>query len=392
MSESILDATNPRLPAPYERHALEALLARHGSPLLMIDCDVIRAQYRALAAALPGVDLHYALKPLPERSVVATLKEMGGFFDLATSGEIELVRRAGVDPRRCIHTHPIKRDVDIRDAIRFGVRIFVVDNPDEIGKFVRHRARAEVLIRVAFRNPAAAADLSRKFGCDPESVPALLDLARRLGVKVVGLSFHVGSQTPDPAMHVLAVQACNRLIVQARAEGHSLSVLDIGGGFPIAYKAAQLPIEAFCAPIREALAALPHGLRLIAEPGRFIVGPAGTGLATVVGRALRDGRWWFYLDDGLYGSYNGQLFDHADYVVRPLRDDGSRVPAVLAGPTCDSIDVVKEDVQLPLLEIGDVIVGHSMGAYTSSSATDFNFIRRARVLAVNEQAQAGAHD
>jgi ornithine decarboxylase len=385
MSEQILDAANPRLKAPYERQALEALIARYGSPLVMVDCDVIRAQYQALAAALPGVDLHYALKPLPERCVVNTLKDMGGFFDLATNGEVDLVRRAGVDPRRCIHTHPIKRDSDIREAVRFGVRTFVVDNPDELGKFVRHRARTDVLLRVAFRNSAAAADLSRKFGCDPESVPALLDLARQLGVKVAGLSFHVGSQTPTPNMHVKAIEECNRLIVSARAAGHSLTVLDIGGGFPIAYQAPQLPIADFCAPIREALAALPEGLRLIAEPGRFIVGPAGTGLATVIGRALRDEQWWFYLDDGLYGSYGGQMYDHAQYVIKPLRDDGSRVNAVLAGPTCDSIDVVRDGIEFPLLEIGDVIVGHAMGAYTSSSATDFNFIRRAKVIAVNEK-------
>ena len=109
----------------------------------------------------------------------------------------------------------------------------------------------------------------------------------------------------------------------------------------------------------------------------------------MVGRALREARSWFYLDDGLYGSYGGQMFDHADYPIRPLRDDGSRVAAVLAGPTCDSIDVVREAIELPLLEIGDVIVGSTMGAYTCSSATDFNFIRRARVIAINEQETTG---
>jgi ornithine decarboxylase len=388
MSDQILDATNPRLQAPYDRRGLEALMARFGSPLVVIDCDIVRAQFHALSEALPGVDLHYALKPLPERCVVDTLKALGGFFDLATNGEVDLVRKAGVDPRRCIHTHPIKRDSDIREAIRFGVRTFVADNPDELGKFVRHRARSEVLLRVAFRNPAAAADLSRKFGCEPESVPALLDLARRLGVKVVGLSFHVGSQTPTPDMHVRAIDSCRELIIAARAAGHALSVLDIGGGFPVTYQEPLPPIHEFCAPIREALAKLPPGLRLIAEPGRFIAGPAGTSLSTVVGRALRDGRWWFYLDDGLYGSYNGQMFDHAMYSVRPLRDDGSRVPAVLAGPTCDSIDVVREQIELPMLEIGDVLVGQTMGAYTSSSATDFNFIRRAKVIAINEKPES----
>jgi ornithine decarboxylase len=373
----------PRLAAPYTRADLEALVARHGSPLLLVDCDVVRARFRRLSAALPGVDLHYALKPLPDLAVVAALKEVGGYFDLASGGEVDLVRSAGIDPGRCIHTHPIKRDSDIRDALRFGVRTFVADNPDELGKFVRHRKRVRVLLRVAFRAADAVCDLSKKFGCEPSAVPELLALARKLGVQVAGLSFHVGSQTPTPAMHVNAIEACGVLIRAARESGHMLSVLDIGGGFPADYLEPAMPIEEFCGPIRAALAGLPPGLRLIAEPGRYIVAPAGTSVATVVGRALRDGRWWFYLDDGVYGSYNGQLYDHACYPVSALREDGERVTAVLAGPTCDSIDVIRENLDMPLLEAGDLVIGREMGAYTSCSASDFNFIPRARRLAIN---------
>ncbi|MBS0373142.1 MAG: type III PLP-dependent enzyme [Proteobacteria bacterium] len=373
--------------APYDRAAIEALVARYGSPLLLVDCDVIRDRYRRLQAALPGVELHYALKPLPDAAVVAALKGIGGRFDLASGGEVELVRAAGVPPEHCIHTHPIKRDVDIREALRYGVRTFVADNVDELGKFVRHRRRAGVMLRVAFSAEDAVVDLSRKFGCEPEAVPELLSVARRLGVEITGLSFHVGSQTPTPAMHVRAIEACGRMIAAARAAGHgALSILDIGGGFPADYREPAMPIEAFCAPIRAALAALPPGLRVLAEPGRYIAAPAGTAVATVMGRALRDGRWWFYLDDGLYGSYSGQLFDHMRYPVAALRTDGPRVPAVLTGPTCDSIDVIDDNLELPLLEAGDLVVGREMGAYTAACATDFNFFRRARVVAVNVEA------
>jgi ornithine decarboxylase len=373
-----------RMHAPYTSADLEALVARYGSPLLIVDCDQIRAQFRRLAAALPGVDLHYALKPLPEAAVVAALKAEGAFFDLASSGEVDLVRAAGVAPGRCIHTHPIKRDGDIRDALRYGVRTFVADNVDELGKFIRHRKRAELLLRVAFRAPDAVCDLSRKFGCDPEAVPELLKVAARLGVRVTGLSFHVGSQVASPAMHVRAIEACAALVREARAAGLGpLEIVDIGGGFPVEYREPVMPIEAFCAPIVQALAALPPGLRILAEPGRFIAAPAGTCVATVVGRALRDGRPWYYLDDGIYGSFSGQLFDHSCYRIDSLRERGERQPSVLAGPTCDGIDVVAEGLMLPKLEIGDLIVGRTMGAYCSASATDFNFIRRARVLPIN---------
>jgi ornithine decarboxylase len=362
---------------------IRRLAARFGSPLLVVDCEQVRRQYRALRAALPGVDLHYALKPLPHASVVATLRDEGAFFDLATTGEVELVKAQGIGPERCIHTHPIKRDSDIRDALRFGVTTFVVDNPDEIRKFVRYRKRAELLLRVCFRSPTAVCDLSKKFGCEPGAVLGLIETARRLGVRVRGLSFHVGSQAGDPSKYIEAVQHCTNLIAEALLAGlPSLDVLDIGGGFPVSYTEAVMPIDEFCAPIREALAKLPKHVRVIAEPGRFIAAPAAIAVSTVMGKAKRDGRWWYYLDDGLYGSYSGQLFDHAKYPVAALRDGGELFESVLAGPTCDSID---DNIALPELEVGDLVVGRMMGAYTWASATDFNFFKRAKVVVMNEQ-------
>jgi ornithine decarboxylase len=364
---------------------IRRLAVRFGSPLLVVDCEQVRRQYRVLKAALPGVDLHYALKPLPHASVVACLREEGAFFDLATTGEVELVKDQGIPAERCIHTHPIKRDSDIRDALRYGVTTFVADNPDEIRKFVRYRKRAELLLRVSFRSPTAVCDLSRKFGCEPGAVLGLIETARRLGVRVRGLSFHVGSQATDPAKYIEAIQACTNLIAEALLAGlPSLDVLDIGGGFPVAYNDAVMPIEEFCAPIRAALAALPKHVRVIAEPGRFIAAPAAIALSTVMGKAKRDGRWWYYLDDGLYGSYSGQLFDHAKYPVCALRE-GEGLPSVLAGPTCDSIDVIDDNILLPELEVGDLGVGRMMGAYTWASATDFNFFKRAKVVVMNEQ-------
>ncbi len=365
---------------------IRALVARFGSPLLVVDCEQVRRQYRSLKAALPGVDLHYALKPLPHAAVVACLRDEGAYFDLATTGEVELVKDQGIAPSRCIHTHPIKRDSDIRDALRYGVTTFVADNPDELRKFARYRKRAEVLLRVSFRSPNAVVDLSRKFGCEPGAVLGMIELARRLGVRVRGLSFHVGSQATDPAKYVEAVQACTNLMAEAVLAGlPSLDVLDIGGGFPVAYHDAVMPIDEFCRPIRAALSKLPPHVRVIAEPGRFIAAPAAIAVSSVMGKAKRDGRWWYYLDDGLYGSYSGQMFDHAKYPVSVLREGGELYESVLAGPTCDSIDVIDESIMLPELEMGDLVVGRMMGAYTWASATDFNFFKRAKVVVMNEQ-------
>lgn len=368
---------------PFSRAAVEHLVSRYGSPLFIIDAERVRQQYRRLAAALPGVDLHYALKPLPHAAVIRTLNEEGAFFDLATNGEVELVRRLGIDAERCIHTHPIKRDSDIRTALTFGVSRFVVDNPDELRKFVKFRSRCSLLIRVSFRSPGAVVDLSRKFGCDPEAVRDLLKLAAELHIKIDGLSFHVGSQAADSSMTVHAIEVCKGLLQDAMNSGHEATILDIGGGYPVDYLNRSLPIEEFCAPIRAALATLPSGVRVIAEPGRYISAPAAIAVSSVMGRALRDGQWWYYLDDGLYGSYSGQMYDHAHYPVEALVADGPTFPSVLAGPTCDSIDVIKEQLQLPKLDIGDLIVGRVMGAYTWASASEFNFFPRATVLGLD---------
>ena len=369
---------------PFARDSIERLVARYGSPLFLIDAERVRAQYRQLAAALPGVELCYAVKSLPHAAVIATLRDAGASFDLATNGEVNLMRRLGVPAGRCIHTHPIKRDSDIRTALAFGIRQFVVDNPDELRKFVKFRNRAALLIRVSFHSTDAACDLSRKFGCNPASVGELLALAAELRIKVEGLSFHAGSQAAGPAMHVEAIEVCRDLMQRGRERGHDLGTLDIGGGFPVDYRRGPvpMPIEEFCAPIRRALGTIEPQVRVIAEPGRYIAAPSAVAVASVMGRAWRDGRWWYYLDDGLYGSYSGQVFDRSKYPLEVFAS-GPTLPSVLAGPTCDSIDVIDDSLELPKLKAGTLVIGHVMGAYTWASATEFNFFPRATVLALD---------
>jgi ornithine decarboxylase len=371
---------------PFQPEQIRRLVREFGSPLLIIDCARVRAQYAKLRQALPGVDLHYALKPLPHAAVVREIVQAGGWLDLATTGEVQLVQSLGVPAERCIHTHPIKRERDIRNALEYGVRTFVADNPDEVRKFKRYGESAALLLRVSFRSPGAVCDLSRKFGCDPEDAISLARLAASLGIDVLGFSFHVGSQAADALKHVDAIEACSSLLAAARRERlGTLDTLDIGGGFPIDYLQHAADIRQFCAPIRAALSKIPKRVRVIAEPGRYIAGPSAIGVATVMGRARREGHWWYYLDDGLYGSYSGQLYDHARYPVESLRQAEPRLPSVLAGPTCDSIDVIAENLMLPQLKAGDLIVGRAMGAYTWASASEFNFFPRATVVAVNRR-------
>ena len=387
MANSVLDFTtySPKISA-VQTALIESSVAQFGAPLLLIDCDSIRTQYHALNNALPNVTLHFALKPLPHPAVVDTLLAEGANFDLATSGEIDLVASRGVPAARTIHTHPIKRDADIRDAIAYGCEVFVIDNINELEKFIPYKDRVELLVRLSFRNSESFADLSKKFGCSPEMALELIGKAHDFGIRIKGLSFHVGSQTTNPQKYVDAIIACRLIMEKVTQNGlPALSTLDIGGGFPVTYNQYVMPIAEFCKPINEALMTLPETVNVLAEPGRFIVAAAMTSVASVMGQAERDSENWYYLDDGIYGTYSGIVFDHGDYPIVALKESNETFPSVLAGPTCDSIDVVAEQIMLPKLDNGDLIIGHMLGAYSSATATDFNFFKRATMVVVNEQ-------
>jgi ornithine decarboxylase len=366
------------------------LVQTHGSPLLILNSDMVRWQYLSLKQALPEVALYYAVKSLPHLSILRLLADMGAGFDMASSGEIELIRKLKISARRTIHSHPIKRDGDIRDGRRYGCTTFVVDNTDELLKFLPYKHRVGLFIRISFRSESAVVDLSKKFGCTLEETDAMLTLAAKLGIHIKGLCFHVGSQCTDARRQVDAIAACNTLIRRHHDTGAApVSVLDIGGGFPISYDGSPMDINGYCASIRNAIAALPPYVSVIAEPGRFISGPSMTCIATVIGKALRGGLHWYYLDDGVYGSFSGQIYDHTRYPLEFFSDDVRRFPSVLAGPTCDSIDLIAEDVLLPELHLADLVAGHMMGAYTAASATEFNLLKKATVVVLNDAVLRG---
>jgi ornithine decarboxylase len=357
------------------------LVERHGSPLLVISRSRLIAQYRELCRQLPGVALYYAIKAFPQPDILNILAEEGCHFDVASEGEIELLQALRVSGRKTIHTHPIKKSADIKAALRGGSTTFVVDNIDELKKLIPFRQRVGVLLRVSFRSDSAAVDLSRKFGCSPEQVVDIVDQARALGIHIRGLSFHVGSQSLTPDTHVDAIRRCAELIDEVnRQYPNPLNVLDIGGGFPVDYANEKPDVDGYFQAIRAALAGLPPDFHIIAEPGRFIVAPAVTGIATISGKARRGEYQWYYLDDGIYGSYSGQLFDHVLYPLQIFNESTQREPAILSGPTCDSIDIIAEDIELPELQEGDLIVGHMMGAYTAATATRFNSLSAAKIV------------
>lgn len=374
-----------------DKDLITELTKKHETPLLLVDCAQLETQVASLRQALPDVDLFYAIKAFPDAIIIQQLDALGVGFDLASSGEIELVRQHHINPRNTIHTHPVKKHSDIRHALRFGCTTFVVDNEEEIKKFSTYRHRVGLLLRISFRNPDAAIDLSKKFGCDLEQVEKLLKVSTDHGIRIKGFSFHVGSQCKTSATHVQAIEQCVSLFNHLQHQYPSLSALDIGGGFPVNYAANHqvdkpgeydIDIIKFCDPIRTALQTLPENIRVLAEPGRFLVAPIAISISRVIGKNQRNGKTWYYLDDGIYGNYSGQIFDGMHYPIETLKQ-GSLQPCVLAGPTCDSIDVIAEDILLPALDVGDIVIGKMMGAYTHTTATRFNSLAPAKIIHLN---------
>lgn len=385
MVESFAEQSHPDVLEEFDRASLEELVVKHETPFMVLDLSEVEYQYKSLQAALPGVKLFYALKALSHPELIKRLKSLGSHFDLATIGEVDLVESLGIKGEQCIHSHPIKKDKEIKRALAFGCNRMVIDNMEELKKFIPYAGQVELVIRVSFRSKQAVVDLSRKFGCALEELPVLVDFAKQHSIDVVGLSFHVGSQSLSPMTQANAVRAS--VAAMKVMQGVNWKFLDIGGSFPVAYHEDVLPIEDFCAPVMEALSELPEGIEVFAEPGRYISGPSMIEVVSIVGKATRGAKTWYYLDDGVYGGFSGQMFDHAIYPLAPLKPfdpTGDFYSSVLAGPTCDSIDVIAEDIELPEMFIGDILVGKKMGAYTIASATEFNYYPKPKVVVVED--------
>jgi ornithine decarboxylase len=349
------------------------------TPQLLLSRSEVRRNYQALAAALPRVQIHYAVKSNNHPVILQEIWDLGGNFDICSAGEIDDVMKTRVDPHMLLHTHPVKAIREFDRAVASGVEMFVIDNPEEIRKFARYTDRKlKVLIRYKIGlEKAAVVNLQYKFGCNTKEVLPLARMIEEAGHEYYGLSFHIGSQCIYPENYVKAIDAAKKLIYQLDCAGLNTRLLDIGGGFPSQYLDPIPPIDQFCAPIDKALEKkIRPGIKVIAEPGRFISASPITLVASIIGKAYRDGKVWYYLDDGLYSTFSGMLYDHCTYPVVTDREGDEKL-SVLAGPTCDSFDVMYDGLMIPEHEVGDMFVFPVTGAYCSVSGSTFNSLRRA---------------
>ena len=358
---------------------------RPESPLLLLSRSEIRRNYRALAKALPRAAIHYAVKSNNHPVFLDELQRLGANFDICSAREIEATVRVGAEPRTLVYSHPIKSPGEFDRAVESGVRLFVVDNIDEVRKLDRYQdVSLNILIRYRSReNTGAVVDLQYKFGCTTDEVLPLAREIAETGHEFYGLCFHIGSQCVYPENYVRAVRAAGDLIRKLDSDGLDVRMLDIGGGFPVQYVQPVPEIDRFCAPINRALNdCIRPEIKVICEPGRFISASPVTLVCSVIGKSSRDGRVWYYLDDGLYSTFSGIVYDHCRYPVITDRAGEGQL-SVLAGPTCDSFDVMYDGLMIPEHQIGDRIVFPLTGAYCAVSGSEFNSLRRPDYIVID---------
>ncbi|KAK2745878.1 Ornithine decarboxylase [Myotisia sp. PD_48] len=355
-------------------------------PFYVADLGEVYRQHVRWKTILPRVKPFYAVKCNPNTQVLRLMAALGNGFDCASKAEIDLALDSGVDPSRIIYAHPCKTKSYLRYASQVGVKQMTFDNSDELYKIKSVYPDAELFLRILTDDSASLCRLSMKFGASLTSSRSLLELARELGLNVVGVSFHVGSGAEDPKSFLKAVQDARFVFDQAMDVGFDLKVLDVGGGF------SDETFEPFAAALSDALDEyFPPHIRVIAEPGRYYVATAFTLAANVIARRdvsteMSDSdsdsgsgtseMYMIYLNDGVYGNFSNIVFDHQNPVAQILTDDlVSRKPVEYSiwGPTCDGIDVISQRVTLNgLLGVGNWLYFENMGAYTQCSATKFN--------------------
>ena len=355
------------------------------TPTLIMSRSEIRKNYDNLVEALPRVKIHYAVKPNAHEVIISEVYKKGGNFDVCSEGEIKKVLKTGIDPKTLIHSHPIKSKAEFDFAVETGLEIFVVDNPDEIEKFKRYDKKLKVLIRFKINtNTTAVVNLQYKFGCHADDVLSLAQKIKETGHEYYGLSFHIGSQCSYSENYIKAIEKAHELIDQLEEAGLKTSLLDIGGGFPVEYAEPIMPIQEFCQPIAEALDIhIREDIKIVSEPGRYIAASPITLICTIVGKSERDGKMWYYLDDGLYSTFSGIVFDHCQYPVVCSRSSDDQLLSVLAGPTCDSFDVMYDGLMLAEHFIGDKLLFTSTGAYCEVSGSSFNSLKRPQYLVID---------
>jgi len=374
---------------------LQKLAQENGTPLFVIDHDALRRNYRQFRRYMPRVQIYYAVKANPDPAIVRTLYKEGSSFDVASMPEFmivhENIQHLPAKERqdwiwdKIIYANPTKPTETLEELNQYKPLV-TFDNLEEIRKIKKHAPNAGLALRLKVPNTGAMVELSSKFGASPGEAVDLILEADRAGLVVEGISFHVGSQTTNFENYVQALNLTAGVFKEALDRGYTkMNLVDIGGGFPAPYDASVKPLRELAKVVNTEIERLfPTHIQILAEPGRFLVASAGYAVSKVIGKAVRDGKACYYINDGVYHTYSGVIFDHCKYPVRAFKRGATQICSVF-GPTCDALDVVSMAENLPGdLQLGDLLYSEQIGAYSHASSTYFNGFPPATMVHINQ--------
>jgi ornithine decarboxylase len=381
---------------PMDQKTLFQLAKKHGTPVVVVDHRALRENYDQFRKYLPRVQAYYAVKANSDPAIVQTFYDAGTSFDVASMAEFLIVHEKIKDlpPEqrqnfiwdKIIYAHPIKA-IETLQALDPYKPLVTYDNYEEVIKIARHAPNSGLMLRLRVPNTGSVVELSSKFGALPGEAVDLIAFAHNNKLKVEGLSFHVGSQCTNPKNYSQALYLAADVFSEAKLRGFELKYLDIGGGFPAHYDETVPPFRKLAKMINAELDRLfPKPIEILAEPGRFLVASAATAVAQIIGKAVRGGKLCYYINDGVYHTYSGIIFDHAQYHLKSFKNAPTQICSVF-GPTCDALDTISLIEELPDLEIGDLVYSENIGAYSAASSTYFNGFPPAKIVHVNQQCQ-----
>lgn len=372
---------------------LRALAEEYGTPLFILDHEKLRANYHTFKKHLPRVQCYFAVKANSTQEIIETLFKEGSSFDVASYREFMQVYEYVKDFATSDLTHFVWdkiifsntiKDCGTLDKIRQYRPLVTFDNAAEVKKLKERCDTAGLVLRLKVPDTGSQVEMSSKFGAEPADAMDLITLANDQGLTVEGISFHVGSQCVNFNNYTVALATTAQIFNEARKKGFKLNLVDIGGGFPVPYDSQVPEFKALATLLNaECTRLFPDDTEIVAEPGRFIVATAATLVSEIIGKARRDGKIFYHINDGVYHTFSGVVYDHWIPNFQALRDGPHEICAVV-GPTCDSFDKITLSAHLPAnLEVGDLLYTENIGAYSTASSTKFNGFEGAKIIHKN---------
>lgn len=368
-AEEIFD-THPEVRLDFE-HVQAALAKGYSKPFLLVDSHIVRTKARRFKSAMPQVQPHYAVKANPDPRVLRALIEEGVGFEIASISELDLLLSLGVPAAEVYYSNPMKSRAYLEYAASKGVEWYVLDSVEELRKIVSVKPDAKLYLRIDTPNIGSDWPLAGKFGTHTAEIKGIINEAVKLKADLAGVTFHVGSQCRNPQNWRVGIERAKKVFADMRRVGLSPRLLNIGGGYPVRHIKPIPSIEVIGDVVNVAIADLPKEVRVMAEPGRYLVSDAAYFVCRVVGTATRNGKRWMYWDAGMFGGVI-EVTEGLRYEILSDRT-GRDIPWCVAGPTCDSVDILMRDEMLPEdIQEGDFIYIPNAGAYTTAYASNFN--------------------